>query len=325
MDPNQSDDERNNFSEVDDETDIWFMMQACEYDRRLQEEQNRPRITRNPINRDREDAKIRLMEDYFDELCIESCEVDPLPKHFHLFTHRLDATDRMNMSVIMKCTLVIRQLAYDNTPDAFDEYLQMGEHTVCDCLDNFNKCIIDLCMSKYLRKPTLEDVEKIYEAHENIHGFSVDANNDINVLDNSPLFDDILNDIAPVAPYVVNGVGFENGYYLADGIYPQWAVFVKSFTVANDEKHSYFKKRQEGARKNVERAFGVLQGQDQKMVFDDWNDMYANLARNMQRKWIERCDVQRRKAKEILDKEVHLHLQRNLMKHIWQNRDDEDE
>ncbi|GJX04221.1 ALP1-like protein [Tanacetum coccineum] len=86
------------------------------------------------------------------------------------------------------------------------------------------------------------------------------ANNDINVLDNSPLFDDLLNDTAPVVPYVVNGVGYEKGYYLADGIYPQWATFVKSFTVANDAKHAYFKKRQEGARKDVERAFGVLQG-----------------------------------------------------------------
>ncbi|GKB83205.1 ALP1-like protein [Tanacetum coccineum] len=67
-------------------------------------------------------------------------------------------------------------------------------------------------------------------------------------------------DKAPLAPFVVNGVGFEKGYYLADGIYPQWATFVKSFTVANDAKHSYFKKRQESARKDVERAFVVLQG-----------------------------------------------------------------
>nr|GEY79049.1 zinc finger, CCHC-type [Tanacetum cinerariifolium] len=67
MDPNQSDDERKKISEVDDETDMWFMMQAYEYDRRLQEKQNRPRITRNPINRDWEDAEIRLMGNYFDD------------------------------------------------------------------------------------------------------------------------------------------------------------------------------------------------------------------------------------------------------------------
>nr|GFB25008.1 protein ALP1-like [Tanacetum cinerariifolium] len=77
------------------------------------------------------------------------------------------------------------------------------------------------------------------------------SNNDINVLDNSPLFDDLLDDKAPVAPYVVNGVGFEKGYYLADGIYPQLATFVKSFTVANDAKHTYFEKHQESAWKDV--------------------------------------------------------------------------
>nr|GEV80164.1 MDIS1-interacting receptor like kinase 2-like [Tanacetum cinerariifolium] len=120
-------------------------------------------------------------------------------------------TGRMRMSVIMKCTSDIRQLAYGNTPDAFDEYLQMAG-----------------------------------------------ANNDINVLDNSSLFDDLLDDIAFVAPFVVNGVRFEKGFYLADGIYRQWVTFIKSFTIANDEKHSFFKRRQECARKDVERAFGVL-------------------------------------------------------------------
>ncbi|GKA62041.1 ALP1-like protein isoform X1, partial [Tanacetum coccineum] len=146
------------------------------------------------------------------------------------------------------------------------------------------------------------------------------------------LFDDLLDDKALVAPYVVNGVGFEKGYYLADGIYPQWATFVKSFTVANDAKLAYFKKRQEGTRKDVERAFGVLHGRwgiiqqparqyhvntirrimysciimhnmilkDKKMAVFDWNDVYANPSRNMQRTWIEMCETQRRKKnKEI--------------------------
>nr|GEY27423.1 protein ALP1-like [Tanacetum cinerariifolium] len=33
-----------------------------------------------------------------------------------------------------------------------------------------------------------------------------------------------------------------------------------AFTVATDPKHTYFKQRQESARKDVELAFGVLQG-----------------------------------------------------------------
>ncbi|GKD38740.1 ALP1-like protein isoform X1, partial [Tanacetum coccineum] len=46
----------------------------------------------------------------------------------------------------------------------------------------------------------------------------------------------LLDDIAPVVPFEVNGVIFEKGYYLANRIYPRWATFVKLFTVARDEK-----------------------------------------------------------------------------------------
>ncbi|GJS03717.1 ALP1-like protein isoform X1 [Tanacetum coccineum] len=138
---------------------------------------------------------------------------------------------------------------------------------------------------EFLRKPTLADIQNLYAAHNRIHGFpgmlgSIDcmhwewvncpkswhgqygrgANNDITVLHHSPLFDDLLADNEPVAPYVVNGQPFDKGYYLADGIYPQWSTFVKSFTVARDEKNVVFKRRQESAQKDVERAFGVLQG-----------------------------------------------------------------
>ncbi|GJT01556.1 putative nuclease HARBI1 [Tanacetum coccineum] len=131
----------------------------------------------------------------------------------------------------MKCTTAIRQLAYGITPDAFDEYLQMSERTARECLLFFNMCIITLYMAEYLRKPTLEDVGKIYTQHETRHGFSgmlgsIDCmhwewrNCPVawqRQYDNSPLFDDLLNDTAPVLPYKVNGVEYEKGYYLADG------------------------------------------------------------------------------------------------------------
>nr|GEX16946.1 reverse transcriptase domain-containing protein [Tanacetum cinerariifolium] len=156
MDPNQSDEERNNFSEVDDETDVWFMIQAYEYNQRLQAEQTLPLFTHNLIYREHDDAKTRLLRDYFIEAC---------------------------------------------------------EHIAHDCLDKFNKCIIDLFMPKYLRKPTVADIQNVYARHEYVHGFSemiesIDsgANNDINILDNSPLFDDLFDDIAPIVLFEVNRV-----------------------------------------------------------------------------------------------------------------------
>ncbi|GJT24354.1 ALP1-like protein [Tanacetum coccineum] len=172
--PNDIEEERqpNSFN-VDDESDVYFLQQAYQYHETLVEDENRPVLTRIPIYRDREGAEDRLMGDYFDEPFegISTYEADPLPKHFKFFKIKADCTGQMSLSVIMKCTAAIRQLAYDTTPDAFDEYLQMSEHTACDCLLYFNMCIIDLYMSKYLRKPTLEDVEKIYNQHLTRHGF----------------------------------------------------------------------------------------------------------------------------------------------------------
>ena len=85
------------------------------------------------------------------------------------------------------------------------------------------------------------------------------SNNDINVLDRSPLFDEVLEGRAPEINYNVNGNNYSMGYYLTDGIYPEWATFVKTIPRPQGEKRKLFSKYQESQRKDVERAFGVLQ------------------------------------------------------------------
>ena len=59
---------------------------------------------------------------------------------------------------------------------------------------------------------------------------------------------------------MINGHEYDKGYYLADGIYPTWSTFVKTIRSPNGEADCHFAKRQESVRKDVERAFGVLQG-----------------------------------------------------------------
>ncbi|XP_071685598.1 uncharacterized protein [Rutidosis leptorrhynchoides] len=86
------------------------------------------------------------------------------------------------------------------------------------------------------------------------------SNNDINVLNNSSLFYSLKNGSAPPASFYVNGHQYTKGYYLADGIYPDWATLIKGYSQPTDEKRVKFKRFQESARKDVERTFGVLQG-----------------------------------------------------------------
>jgi hypothetical protein len=85
------------------------------------------------------------------------------------------------------------------------------------------------------------------------------SNNDINVLHRSPVFSRLTECTAPRISYVINGNPYYKGYYLADVIYPSWATFVKTVRNPADEKCKRFAKEQEVARKDVERAFDVLQ------------------------------------------------------------------
>jgi hypothetical protein len=96
---------------------------------------------------------------------------------------------------------------------------------------------------------------RIWHAYFGVAG----SNNDINVLNKSPLFIRELKGEAPRVQFNVNGSRYDRGYYLADGIYPEWAVFVKTIPLPQTDMDKLFAQHQEGARKDVERAFGVLQ------------------------------------------------------------------
>jgi hypothetical protein len=85
------------------------------------------------------------------------------------------------------------------------------------------------------------------------------AQNDINVLNKSPLFIEAIKGKAPRVHFNVNGNDYEGGYYLADKIYPEWATFVKSISRPQSEKDKLYSAKQESLRKDVECAFGVLQ------------------------------------------------------------------
>ncbi|XP_038687537.1 uncharacterized protein LOC119986918 [Tripterygium wilfordii] len=115
--------------------------------------------------------------------------------------------------------------------------------------------------SRHVHEPTsiLEDVASydlwIWHAFFGMLG----SYNDINVLERSTVFQDLAMRCAPAINYTVNGHNYTIGYYLADGIYPTWATFMKTIPAPPTCKLKHFVKCHESARKDVERAFGVLQ------------------------------------------------------------------
>lgn len=84
--------------------------------------------------------------------------------------------------------------------------------------------------------------------------------NDINIMWMSPLMNDIMNGTFPPHPpsYTINGQSFNWYYFLTDGIYPKYKIFIQSLTVPSTEKEKLFCCLQEGVRKCIERVFGVL-------------------------------------------------------------------
>ena len=93
------------------------------------------------------------------------------------------------------------------------------------------------------------------------HAFfgAVGSQSDITLLNQSHLFTDVLKGQGPHVQFTVNRKQYNMGYYLADGIYPEWPVFIKTIPLPQSEKDRLFARYQEGARNDVQRAFRLLE------------------------------------------------------------------
>jgi hypothetical protein len=84
--------------------------------------------------------------------------------------------------------------------------------------------------------------------------------NDINILNKSSIIGSILDGSFDIKtqPYTINETTRDWLYFLVDGIYPGYSIFINSINHPQDEKEKYFATCQEACRKDIERAFGVL-------------------------------------------------------------------
>ncbi|XP_076922702.1 uncharacterized protein LOC143584561 [Bidens hawaiensis] len=293
-------------------------------------ESSQPLERRPYLQRDRVGAHSRLMKDYFSPDATFDSErfrrrfrmsrqlflriVGDLESVYAFFQQRADARGKPGYSTMQKCTAAIRQLAYRTVSDAMKEYLQMSAIVAREVLHTFCECIPQLYHKKYLRKPTQSDVQKIYEIWHAFFG-TPGANNDIAVINASPIFDRLTDGVSPDISFSTNDVNYEYGYYLVDGIYPEWATLVLSFTCPTDEKRQYFKKKHESARKDIERAFGdsgraVCQGEyndEPEPIYTlNEDEKLANLLKTRKR-------------------EKNFSLRSDLVEHLWSNKQDDSE
>ncbi|XP_051221134.1 uncharacterized protein [Lolium perenne] len=172
------------------------------------------------------------------------------------FRCKPDCTDMIGFSSLQKCTVAMRLLACGAPGGNADDYLCMAESTVIDCLYKFCRTIIAVFGELYLISPTTQDTERIL-AIKAASGFPVilgNSNNNINILQCSPVFAKLVEGHAPSVNYEVSVRHYNKGYYLADGIYPTWSTFVKMILSPKLPKEVRFAKEQEAARKDVKRV-----------------------------------------------------------------------
>ncbi|XP_021728264.1 uncharacterized protein LOC110695315 [Chenopodium quinoa] len=153
--------------------------------------------------------------------------------------------------------------------DAVDEYVRISESTARVALQRFCTGVIEQFRTEYMRNPTTDELARILHQNE-LRGFpgmigSIDCmhwewkNCPTAWKAQYAVFDEVLHGRAPPVNFTVNGHEYNMAYYLADGIYPKWATFVQGITTPQLQKDKLFADHQAAARKDIERAFGVLQ------------------------------------------------------------------
>ncbi|XP_050248607.1 uncharacterized protein LOC126695849 [Quercus robur] len=254
--------------------------------------------------------------------------------HEPYFTQKRNAAKKLGLSPLQKMAAALRMLAYGVAANFMDEYVRIAETTAITSLKKFVATVVAIFSEEYLRSPNNEDIARLL-AHDQNRGFPAQGR-------------------APTAHYSINGDDYTMGYYLADDIYLQWSTFVKTIPRPLGAKRKLFAKAQEAYRKDVERAFGVLQArfaivrglarffyhetlQDimkaciiiHNMIIEDERDEAEAVDLDYEQIDKISCTPMSREPTNeftefiqvhqcIRDREVHSQLQMNLVEHLWQ-------
>ncbi|KAK9225948.1 hypothetical protein WN943_010993 [Citrus x changshan-huyou] len=150
------------------------------------------------------------------------CGSIKVEQHDSYFVQKRNCAGVLGLSSLQKISAAIRMLAYGVSGDSIDEYVRIGESTAIESLKKFVRAVIESFSNEYLRSPNTNDIARLLAEGEQ-RGF----------------------------PGMLGSLDY--------GIYPPWSTLVKTIPYPQENKHKNFAKAQESARKDVERAFRVLQ------------------------------------------------------------------
>ncbi|KAJ9567906.1 hypothetical protein OSB04_003872 [Centaurea solstitialis] len=249
-------------------------------------EPSNPRPRGPNKDRGREEGHDKLVADYFSDNPVYNDEdfkrrfrmsrrlfvriVSDLEREFEYFKQQWDARGVKGFSPLQKCTSAIRQLAYGTASDSMDEYLRMGETTSRECLNFLSRGPRTPEQPEGRRHrgiPISEPPKTVRCGNTALSNFYYSLLSNkfefikfrvLHVVNQSPIFNDLFENKAPDSSFVANGTHYNHGYYLADGIYPEWTTFVKAFRYPTEVPRLHFTTRQESARKDIKRTFATL-------------------------------------------------------------------
>ncbi|XP_074264959.1 uncharacterized protein LOC141587380 [Silene latifolia] len=262
-----------------------------------------------------------------------------------------DATGKLGATAIHKCTAALRMLAYGTSADSADEYLKIAGSTTRKCLKHFVRGVRKAFTEQYLRRPTVNDLQRLLRNDER-RGFP-------GMMDSI----DCMHWEWKNCPRAWRGL-YQGRNKSAT------AVFIPAIRLPLSQEDELFTKRQESVRKDVERAFGVLQARFaiiqrptrvlnegflweimltciilHNMIVEDERDTYQNyqditefeeesiqgLGETSSRGATRSFTVQpgrynnlslqqyMQRRTEAWDRDSHNALQRDLVQHIWQH------
>ncbi|KAI3827348.1 hypothetical protein L1987_01421 [Smallanthus sonchifolius] len=214
------------------------------------------RQRRKFIRRDHIEGHERLFRDYFAENPVYTPKLfrrrfqmsrplflrilNEVESNEPYFIQRRNNAGRLGLSYLQKISAALRMMAYGVTGDFMDEYIRIGESTAMVSLKKFSETIVSIFSNEYLRSPNASDITRLFAVAEQRGLLGM------------------LGSIDCMHWKWKNCPSAWKGMY-SGHIREPTIILEATIPSPRGNKNKYFAKAQESARKDVERAFGVLQ------------------------------------------------------------------